>query len=675
MDYTTLEELNGLSEEEKEVAIKILEEYSNKGVSSKFNSLLYEDYEEIPISIKEFLHNPEYLGKGLTDEEGRFTIFPYWENLLEQIYPDPLQAPKCNILALTGGIGLGKSTIAVIIGLYELYRMMCLKNPYLHYGLMPTDLITFAVINITLDAAKGVAWDKIQSLLKSSDWFMARGTLSKGDYQEWRPPKGIELVYGSQSRHIIGRAVFWCFADEVSFQIGQDIEKQREKATTLINTALARMQSRFMKGENNPTILCIASSKRTEQSFMETFIANKKKNESKTTLVVDEPQWVIRTDKDSKNKFKVAIGNKYLESEVIPLNCTEQDLDAYRKRGFTILDVPMGYYENFIDDLDIALTDIAGISTTNAMKYISGARLSKVQKDEYRNLFVKDMIEVGNGSDDTSQYYDFIDLSRLDRKYIDRPLFIHLDMSLTGDKTGIAGTWILGKRPHQDGVPENKELYYRLCFSVSIKAPKGHQISFEKNRNLIRWLREQGFSIKGISCDTYQSADLIQQLSAEGFNCEVVSVDRVTNNICEPYLVFKNAIYEERIQMYYSALLTEEIVNLERENSGKINHPMGGTIGSKDQADAVCGSIYNASKHAEEFAFFYGEDLENLVSVSTEATEFDKKQVQIDMEEELKKLFSSPVLGNAEKKATEDSFVDFGMGRASSNFYLDGIVV
>lgn len=675
MDYTTLEELNSLSEEEKEVAIKILEEYSNKGVSSKFNSLLYEDYEEIPISIKEFLHNPEYLGKGLTDEEGRFTIFPYWENLLEQIYPDPLQAPKCNILALTGGIGLGKSTIAVIIGLYELYRMMCLKNPYLHYGLMPTDLITFAVINITLDAAKGVAWDKIQSLLKSSDWFMARGTLSKGDYQEWRPPKGIELVYGSQSRHIIGRAVFWCFADEVSFQIGQDIEKQREKATTLINTALARMQSRFMKGENNPTILCIASSKRTEQSFMETFIANKKKNESKTTLVVDEPQWVIRTDKDSKNKFKVAIGNKYLESEVIPLNCTEQDLDAYRKRGFTILDVPMGYYENFIDDLDIALTDIAGISTTNAMKYISGARLSKVQKDEYRNLFVKDVIEVGNGSDDTSQYYDFIDLSRLDRKYIDRPLFIHLDMSLTGDKTGIAGTWILGKRPHQDGVPENKELYYRLCFSVSIKAPKGHQISFEKNRNLIRWLREQGFSIKGISCDTYQSADLIQQLNAEGFNCEVVSVDRVTNNICEPYLVFKNAIYEERIQMYYSALLTEEIVNLERENSGKINHPMGGTIGSKDQADAVCGSIYNASKHAEEFAFFYGEDLENLVSVSTEAAEFDKKQVQIDMEEELKKLFSSPVLGNTEKKATEDSFVDFGMGRASSDFYLDGIIV
>ena len=41
------------------------------------------------------------------------------------------------------------------------------------------------------------------------------------------------------------------------------------------------MQSRFMKGSVNPTILCLASSKRTEQSYMETFIESKKNNESK----------------------------------------------------------------------------------------------------------------------------------------------------------------------------------------------------------------------------------------------------------------------------------------------------------------------------------------------------------------------------------------------------------
>ena len=89
--------------------------------------------------------------------------------------------------------------------------MLCLKNPYTHYGLMPTDLITFAVLNITIDAAEGVAWNKMQSLIQSSPWFLNHGTLTKSVNPEWRPPKGIELIYGSQPRHILGRAVFWAF--------------------------------------------------------------------------------------------------------------------------------------------------------------------------------------------------------------------------------------------------------------------------------------------------------------------------------------------------------------------------------------------------------------------------------------------------------------------------------
>ena len=81
----------------------------------------------------------------------------------------------------------------------------------------------------------------------------------------------------------------------------QDVEKQKQKATELVSSATARMQSRFMRGESNPTILVLASSKRTEQSYLETWIQNKKKNESKTTIIVDEPQWVIRTDKNSNS--------------------------------------------------------------------------------------------------------------------------------------------------------------------------------------------------------------------------------------------------------------------------------------------------------------------------------------------------------------------------------------
>ena len=565
-------EFTNLTAEEKKIALKILQEYAENGKSSTYNQVILSDYEEIPVSINEFLHNPIYLGKGLTDSEGRFTLFPYWEKVLNKIFPDPLKPAQYNTLALSGAIGIGKSTEAVIIGCYELYRMLCLKDPYLHYGLQPIDLITFAVINITMDAAEGVAWSKMQALIQSSSWFMARGSITKGDTPQWKPPKGIELIYGSQSRHIIGRAVYFAFFDEISFQINQDINKQKEKAKLLVNTAAARMQSRFMRGTSNPTILVLASSKRTDQSYMESFIEGKKKNESKTTLIIDEPQWVIRTDKDSKEKFKVALGNKFLDSEVVPLNATEQDLQAYRDRGYILLDVPIGYYESFIDDIDIALTDIAGISTSNTTRYIAGNRIAAIKSNDIQNLFVKDVIEVGNAKDDNTQYYDFIDLNRLDRKMLSKPLYIHLDMSISGDKTGIAGVWIKGKKPHVDGEPENKDLYYQLAFSVSVKAPKGYQISFEKNRQFIRWLKSQGFAIKVISSDTFQSADLLQQLSAENFKTEIISVDRVQDRLCIPYQVLKSAIYEERVKMYEAPLLTEELIGLERDNNGKIDH-------------------------------------------------------------------------------------------------------
>jgi hypothetical protein len=666
-------QLNNLSEAEKEVALQILKELSDTGSSNLYQELLYSDYDELPVDIETFLKDPKYLGKGLINEEGKFTVFPYWVETLKKVFPDPLKPARYNTLALTGAIGLGKSFEAVLCCLYELYRMLCLKDPYLYYGLQPIDKISFALMNITLDAAAGVAWDKLQQLAQSSDWFMAHGTVSRGLNPTWTPEKKIELICGSQSRHIIGRAVFFAFFDEVSFQPNQDVGKQKEKAKNLVNTAAARMQSRFMKGENNPTLLVLASSKRTEQSYMETFIESKKKQESKTTLVVDEPQWVIRTDKDSPNKFKVAIGSKFLSSEVVPLNYTEEDLKLYRDRGYTLIDVPMGYYQNFIDDIDIALTDIAGISTSSSNRYISGPRLANIKHDNMRNAFTRDIIEVGNGKEDKAQYWDFFEIDRINPKLKHMPLYIHMDMSVAGDKTGIAGTFIAGKKPPTEGQPPSKDLFFSLGFSVSVKAPKGHQISFEKNRKFIYWLKDQGFNIKGISTDTFQSVDTGQQLGAHGFNYSVISVDRVdSDHICKPYQYLRSTIYDERLEMYDSELLTEELIGLERDNnSGKIDHSAAG-INSKDAADALCGAIWNASQNAEQFAFDYGEDLENTLNANTANINQNLTQVTLDFENELKSVFSGL---NTSKEAKK---LDFGFGPATEvagEFISQGIMV
>ena len=652
-----LEQLNNLSPEERALALEILKEYSQDGFSNILEDLKYSDFEEIPVDIMTFISDERYLGRGLwiKDEftgERKCTVFPYWIEKLQEIFPDNITT-RYNTVILTGSIGLGKSFIAVVCQLYLLYRMLCLKDPYTYYGLQPIDKITFSMLNVTIEAAQGVGWDKMQQLLQSSDWFMERGNMNASRTNpQWQPPKGIELVFGSSNRHVVGRALFSNFSDEVNFGVGNNVEKQKAKLKKMISQIDARMISRFGKGTYLPTMNIIASSKDSEQAFMESYIDMKRQNESKTTLIVDEPQWVVRNDKgspDDPGSFYVAVGNKFLAHELLPVNATDEEVNAYREKGYLMLKVPPIYREAFEDNIDLALTDNAGISTSSSTKYISGIRLNQIKTDEYKNPFTKDVIEVGNAPDDINQYSNFFDLALVNPKDKSRPLFIHLDMSLSGDKTGIAGTWITGKRPGVVGEENTgRELEFKAAFSVSVKAPKGYQVSFEKTRNFIRWLRDRGFAIKCISMDTYQSANMAQTLTSDGFKTQILSVDRVdtvgTENgrparVCKPYAFFKTTIYEQHLKLYRKCdLLTEEITNLERLSDGHVDHPKNG---SKDQADAVCGSLYTASQFAEEYGYDYGENLDAALDINVAAPdEFRKQQMILEFQEELTKIYA-----------------------------------
>lgn len=667
--------LNNLSPEERTLALEILKEYSQDGQSTILDNLKYSDFEEIPVDIMTFISEERYLGRGLysVDEftgERKCTVFPYWLEKLKEIFPDNLTT-RYNTIVLTGSIGLGKSFIAVICQLYLLYRMMCLKDPYTYYGLQPIDKITFSMLNVTLEAAQGVGWDKMQQLLQSSKWFMERGNMNASRTNpQWMPPKGIELVFGSSNRHVVGRALFSNFSDEVNFGVGNNVEKQKAKLKKMISQIDARMISRFGKGTYLPTMNIIASSKDSEQAFMESYIEMKRQNESKTTLIVDEPQWVVRNDKgspDDPGSFYVAVGNKFLAHELLPVEATEVEINAYREKGYFMLKVPPIYREAFEDNIDLALTDNAGISTSSSTKYISGVRLNQIKTDTYKNPFTRDVIEVGNSPEDFMQYSNFFDISRINPKDLVRPLFIHLDMSLSGDKTGIAGVWITGKRPQTVGGEPSKELEFKVAFSVSVKAPKGFQISFEKNRNFIRWLRDRGFAIKGISSDTYQSAQIQQQLKSDGFKTKILSVDRVDSSTKQnlPYAFFKSAIYERHIQLYKDCnLLTEEIVSLERLSDGHVDHPQNF---SKDQADAVCGALFLASEFAEEYAYDYGENLETSLDINTSASDDYKKQQMIaEFQEELSKIYSNFVevdqAINQQRRAEYETYQDIMNG-------------
>lgn len=632
--------LDNLTEEEKAIAFSILKEYQDTGDSKIYNEILQSDWDEVPVDITTFMHDRRYLGNALYDQEGRFTVFPYWEEKLKDIFPDNYSIAY-NTLVFTGSIGIGKSFVAVICLLYLLYRLLCLKDPYLYYGLQPIDKISISLMNITLDAAKGVALDKMNQMILSSEWFMSHGEMKGTSNLNYVPEKHIELITASSNNQIIGRAIIANFTDEVNFGVTSDVEKLKRKQKQLISQIDARMKSRFLRGDYLPTLNIIASSKNSDQSFLEDYIEGKRKSESKTTLIVDEPQWVVDTRKVTGKWFYVAIGNKFLASELLPKNAPEGLIEEYRAKGYSLLKVPEAYYEGFQENLDGSLTDIAGIATTSGLKYISGMRWNEIKSDKYQNPFTQDVIEVGIGDD--TQYSDFFDLTRVDPNLKSKPLYIHLDMSQgsggKGDKTGIAGVWVLGKKPKVEGEDSSRELFYQVAFNVSIKAPRGKEISFDKNRAFIRWLREHSFNVKSVSCDTFQSAQIKQQLASDGFDVETISVDRLDTQTkqCLPYAYFKSTIYDKRVVVYNKCdLLTEEIIGLERESDGHIQHADNGKSGSKDTCDAVCGAMWNAAQHAEEFAYDYGEDLNLTLNINN--SEVSMGQLTVDFENELKNI-------------------------------------
>ena len=82
-------------------------------------------------------------------------------------------------------------------------------------------------------------------------------------------------------------------------------------------------------------------------------------------------------------------------------------------------------------------------------------------------------------------------------------MFIHLDMSYTGDMTGIGGVFIKGKK-HSVGELDQRDLFY--SFQLALKHQKDTLVS-KKIEILYIGLKAKAFNIKGITSDTYQSYD------------------------------------------------------------------------------------------------------------------------------------------------------------------------
>ena len=579
---------NSSPKQEQYYLRKILEELADKGYSETYEKIWLADYKEIPVDIDTFLDSNLYLGESTRQGSA---IYPTWRGVMREIFH---AGNKYEEIILSGATRIGKSSTGVNIASYMTYWLMCLRDPQKYFNKKDVSIFSILFFNVTKDLAKGVAYREYNDTLKSSQWFNEHGTFSKSERNFYYIPEGgkVAIEYGSDASHGLGRQVFLGYLDEINFsQAGvKDVNKAKKHMKDTYTTVADRIRGTFrMNGEVYGKILGI-SSKKSDSDFMETYVEEQlEAGAGDHMYIFSKPQWeVLPESMFQKEKFYVAVGDRYKRGFVIPDNQTfPEALRELEEQGYQIITPPIDMKSQFTADFDIALRDLAGISIPGTLSFIRQEDIERCITHTRRNPFYNDILQIGKK--DTLTIEEFFHIKDLDPKCKVYPMYIHLDLSLTTDRTGISGVCITGRKDiDMDGGGKVSMPYFTHAFSVALEAPRGDKIAFNKILTFICWLRKQGINIKLISRDQFQSDYLAELLEAQGFTTSKISLDRTPDG----YIAGRSILMEERVEMLDVPQLTNELIHLQRDsNTGRVDHPVGG---AKDVADSFVGAMWSA---------------------------------------------------------------------------------
>lgn len=291
--------------------------------------------------------------------------------------------------------------------------------------------------------------------------------------------------------------------DELDFAKGQDAALEKSAIMKLYNSVKRRIESRFMRNGKVPGLLFLVSSKNNVYDFLETYIAKNRYNPK--LLIVDEPLWVVKKSVGgySGKTFKLAVGDRYFPSRIL----TERDDVEKIAESQRVIDVPIEHKEAFQLNINLALADIAGIAIVSASKFFNIEKVLDTYRDYLHNPFIQE--EISLGFDDSSALKDYIDMKLLPSLNRGTQSYhIHWDVSKNGDRTGLSMTTSSDhkkvNRLVNGEVVDVVDVIHKIVFAVAISARPGEEIPFYKIREFIYWLRDIGFNIMTITCDSYQ---------------------------------------------------------------------------------------------------------------------------------------------------------------------------
>lgn len=555
------------------------------------------------VPIDQWIQDPYYVGKdGVFNKEEKIGLYPYFQELMCDIFE---YEGKYDVVVVGGGLGVGKSTLGYYCMVRKLYELSVYEQPQSRFKLQShaqIGLLYFCAASKFMAVRLG---KQLREILDSIPYFNEKFPRDQHVDSELRFPKNLSFYFGTGEGDMIGISMIASILDEANFKgdTRGDSNSDLSAIQKLHNSILTRQTSRFSIDGVNYGMNIVISSATTSNSYTEKLFAEASTNPR--IKAVNLRTWDVKPWKHHKERFYVFCGSeKYdpfimdshekIESQLNiktdhekPISEVVKELPVDLRR---LVDaVPTDLKPDYYRDIFQALRDLSGVSVYAQGKLFQDKHVfsecidASLPRIFSRNEFT---VETNNNSPTNCiQYY-------LDRPFLDpqKPRYIHIDLGLTNDATGIACCYKAGETI-ADGV---RTPVYVYDFSLRIVPPPlPRRISIARVNEFILHLSRK-LHLGMVSMDQFQSSSSLQFFEENGIPCRYQSVDRTD----KAYLFFVDCMYRNIVKFPqdFAEAIGPELFNLEWNRAKhKVDHP--GTTqtgGMKDRMDAVVGALYNA---------------------------------------------------------------------------------
>jgi hypothetical protein len=531
-----------------------------------------DEFDEKPVAIEEFVTSEEYLGLPPLSKYQYDSIKAmsqiYKKQTLINVYGENEGLDRwkqtCNEVILQLGKGSGKDYMSTISVAYIVYLLLCLKDPQRYYGKPPGDAIDILNIAINSEQAKNVFFKGFKMRLDKSPWFQGKYTPTAGAVTF---DKGITCHSGHSERESWeGYNVLMVILDEISGFATESTSghDQAKTASAIYDMYRASVDSRFPDFGK----VVLLSFPRYKNDYIQTrynaVIADKTVETRSHTFKLDEEieNYTSEQEKES-NEFSIDWEedhiNAYKYPKVFALRRPTWEINPTRK----ITDFKIQFLTNPID----ALSRFACMPPEAVDAFFRS-------REKIETCF-----SGHNGVDDTGRFAEWF------QPQDDKEYYVHVDLAQKHDHCAVAlshvDKWV------KIGSFNDYEVINPFVVVDAVRwwTPTADKtVEFKDVKNYILELRSRGFRIKKVTFDRWNSFDIMNELKSMGMNTETLSVAK------KHYEDMQMLVAEERIYGPSIQLLVDELLQL-RIIRDKVDHPR---KGSKDLADAVCGSIYNS---------------------------------------------------------------------------------